>query len=80
VHYFPAKPVYNICNDNVAWKSLIDSMASMKVSADFEILASVNNPNHFDVALDMGKSRKTSLETNSSVTSLALSFWITVCN
>ena len=42
VHYFPAKPVYNICNDNVAWKSLIDSMASMKVSADFEILASVN--------------------------------------
>lgn len=56
VHYFPAKPVYNICNDNVAWKSLIDSMASMKVSADFEILASVNNPNYFDVALDMGKS------------------------
>jgi hypothetical protein len=29
----------------------------MKVSADFEILASVNNPNHFDVALDMGKSK-----------------------
>jgi hypothetical protein len=56
VHYFPSKPVYNICNDNVAWKSLIDSMASMKVSADFEILASVNNPNYFDVELDMGKS------------------------
>jgi hypothetical protein len=33
-------------------------MASMKVSADFEILASVNNPNYFDVALDMGKSQK----------------------
>jgi hypothetical protein len=59
VHYFPSKPVYNICNDNVAWKSLIDSMASMKVSADFEILASVNNPNYFDVALDMGKSPNT---------------------
>jgi hypothetical protein len=29
----------------------------MKVSADFEILASVNNPNYFDVALDMGKLR-----------------------
>lgn len=57
VRYFPSKPTYSICNDNVAWKSLIDSMASMKVSADFEILASVNNPNHFDVALDMGKSK-----------------------
>jgi hypothetical protein len=56
VHYFPTKPAYNICNDNVAWKSVIDSMASMKASADFEILASVNNPNYFGVALDMGKS------------------------
>jgi len=54
VHYFPSKPVYNICNDNLAWKELIDNMASMKLSADFELLASVNNPNHFDVALDMG--------------------------
>jgi len=55
IRYFPKVPIYNICNDNVAWKSLIDSMASMKVSADFEILASLSNPNHFDVALDMGK-------------------------
>lgn len=53
--YFPVKPVYNICNDSVAWKSLIDSMTAMKVTADFELLASVSNPNHFDVALDMGK-------------------------
>jgi hypothetical protein len=85
VHYFPAKPVYNICNDNVAWKSLIDSMASMKVSADFEILASVNNPNYFDVALDMGKSQLSSVHKRYSssssssldghVTSLKLLFY-----
>lgn len=55
VRYFPQKPVYNICNDSVAWQSLIDSMTAMKATADFEILASVYNPNHFDVALDMGK-------------------------
>lgn len=55
IRYYPKAPVYNICNDSVAWKSLIDSMASMKVSADFELLASISNPNHFDVALDMGK-------------------------
>lgn len=55
IRYFPKKPVYNICNDAIAWKSIIDSMTSMKVSADFEILASISNPNHFDVAVDMGK-------------------------
>jgi hypothetical protein len=55
MYYFPQKPIYNICNDSVAWKSLIDSMTSMKATAEFEILASIYNPNHLDVALDMGK-------------------------
>lgn len=55
VRFFPKKPVYNICNDSVAWKSIIDSMTAMKATADFELLASIYNPNHFDVALDMGK-------------------------
>jgi hypothetical protein len=55
IRYYPQKPVYNICNDSVAWKSLIDSMTAMKVTADFELLASISNPNHFDVAVDMGK-------------------------
>lgn len=53
--YYPKVPTYNICNDSVAWKSLIDSLTSMTVTADFEILASVSNPNHIDVALDMGQ-------------------------
>lgn len=52
--YFPQVPVYNICNDDVAWKSIIDSMASMHTKADFEILASLSNPNHISVALDNG--------------------------
>jgi hypothetical protein len=53
--YYPKVPEYSICNDAVAWKSVIDSLTSIKVSADMELLASVANPNHFDVALDMGK-------------------------
>ena len=55
IYYFPQKPIYNICNDSVAWKSLIDSMTSFKATAEFQILASVYNPNPLDVALDMGK-------------------------
>jgi hypothetical protein len=55
VRYYPQAPVYSICNDNLAWKSLIDSLTSMKVTADFEILASISNPNYMDVALDMGQ-------------------------
>jgi len=55
VRYYPKIPEYNICNDSMAWKSLIDSLTRMSVTADFEILASISNPNHFDVALDMGR-------------------------
>lgn len=52
--YFPIKPTYNICNDDLAWRSIIDSLASLKVGAEFEILASVANPNRIDVVLDSG--------------------------
>lgn len=55
IYYFPKKPIYNICNDSVAWQSLMDSMTSMKATAEFEILASIYNPNPLDVSLDMGK-------------------------
>jgi len=54
IRYFPKMPVYNICNDDVAWKSLIETMASMKVEADFEILASVANYNGIDVCVEKG--------------------------
>ena len=55
IYYFPQKPIYNICNDSVAWNSLMESMISLKATAEFQILASVYNPNPLDVALDMGK-------------------------
>jgi hypothetical protein len=53
IRYYPKIPQYNICNDSLAWKSLVDSMTSLSIVGSFEILASVKNPNHFDVALDM---------------------------
>jgi hypothetical protein len=55
IRYFPKVPTYNVCNDNLAWKSIVDNMTSLKAEATFEILISVLNPNHFGVAVDMGK-------------------------
>lgn len=52
--YYPKIPTYNVCNDAVAWSSLIESLTNMKATADFEILVSVSNPNHFSLALDKG--------------------------
>ena len=52
IRYFPKAPLFNVCNDAVAWKSLIDSVTAMKVQADIELLASISNPNHFDASLD----------------------------
>jgi hypothetical protein len=54
VRYYPKIPEYNICNDSVAWSSLMQSLSSLKATADFEILASVSNMNHFDVVLERG--------------------------
>ena len=54
IYFYPQMPVYNICNDDVAWKSIIDSMKSMHTEAYFEILGSLKNPNHISVALDKG--------------------------
>lgn len=55
VRCFPKTPTYNVCNDNLAWKKIMESMTSFKAEATFEILVSVLNPNHFDVAVDMGR-------------------------
>lgn len=55
VRYFPKIPDYNVCSDGLAWKSIVDSLTSLKVEASFEILVSVENPNHLDIVLDLGK-------------------------
>jgi len=53
--YFPRIPVYDMCNDTVAWKSIIDSMKSLEVDAKFDILVSVLNSNRLDVQLNTGR-------------------------
>jgi hypothetical protein len=59
IRFYPNIPEHNICNDNVAWESLMESMKSIQVEADFEILASISNPNHISVALDKGSGQFT---------------------
>jgi len=54
IHYFPRRPVYNVCNNAVAWASLFEKLATMKAEAQIEILVSVANPNHIGIDLDMG--------------------------
>lgn len=54
VEYFPRRPEFNVCNDSVAWKSVVEAMARAKVGAEFQLLASVSNPNRLDVSLVKG--------------------------
>jgi hypothetical protein len=54
IKYFPQPPEYSICNDAVAWQSIVDAMAHMNVAADFELLASIQNPNYLDVQVIAG--------------------------
>eukprot|EP00934_Nitzschia_sp_Nitz4_P001420 Nitzschia sp. Nitz4//scaffold182_size44100//11218//12705//NITZ4_007250-RA/size44100-processed-gene-0.39-mRNA-1//1//CDS//3329539553//1420//frame0 len=49
--YYPKFPEYNVCNDAVAWKKIIQNIAAFKLDASFEILNSVINPNHLTVQL-----------------------------
>ena len=55
LYYFPHAPAFNVCNDEVAWKSLVDSVTSMKVDADIQLLTSIANPNRLDVVLVNGQ-------------------------
>lgn len=49
---FPKVPEVNVCSDELAWKSIIDGLTSLKVQASFEILTSVKNKNRLDMALE----------------------------
>lgn len=49
---FPKVPEVNVCSDEFAWKSIIDGLTSLKVEASFQILASVQNQNRLDIALE----------------------------
>ena len=54
IYFFPKKPVYNVCSDAVAWKKIIANIAAMKLNLGFEILISLENPNHLHAALVKG--------------------------
>jgi len=49
---FPKTPEYSVCNDSFAWKTLIDNIARLKTQTDFELLLSIENANHVNVAVD----------------------------
>jgi len=55
IFFFPQIPVYNVCNDEVAWAKIMKNIITFKVDAGFEILASLSNPNGIAAALDEGK-------------------------
>jgi hypothetical protein len=50
--FYPKPPIYNVCNDAVAWKRIMESLVALKLDASFEILISVSNPNHVTVVLE----------------------------
>jgi len=53
--FYPQAPVYNVCNDEVAWAGIMKNIVAFKFDASFEILASLRNPNRVVAALDRGK-------------------------
>jgi hypothetical protein len=52
IYYFPKVPEFNVCSDEFAWNSIIDSLTSLKVEASFQVLSSVKNKNHLGIELD----------------------------
>jgi len=54
LRYFPQIPQYNVCSDELDWRSIVDGMTSAKIGASFQILFSIYNPNRFDVELNLG--------------------------
>jgi len=52
---YPQLPVYNVCNDEVAWTGIMKDIVAFKLDASFEILASLSNPNRIAAVIDRGK-------------------------
>ena len=52
--FAPRHPQYNVCTDQVAWKSIVEGMTALKMSASFDLLISVYNPNRWEVDLSNG--------------------------
>jgi len=54
IFFYPQVPVYNVCNDEVAWAGIMKNIITFKFEASFEVLASLSNPNRASAALDRG--------------------------
>lgn len=52
IYYFPKLPDFNVCSDQFAWNSVIDSLTHLNVEASFEILSSIQNRNHLNIILN----------------------------
>ena len=52
IYYFPKVPEFNVCSDEFAWNSIIDSLTHLQVEASFQVLSSVKNRNHLAIVLD----------------------------
>ena len=44
VYFFPKTPIYNVCSDEVAWKSIIDGITSLKMKVRSERHVQCHNP------------------------------------
>lgn len=55
IFFFPQIPVYNVCNDEVAWSKIMKNIIVFELDASFEILASLSNPNRVGAFLERGK-------------------------
>ena len=52
--YAPRHPQINVCTNQMAWKSIVEGMTTLKLSASFDLLISVYNPNRWEVDLSHG--------------------------
>ena len=54
IAFYPQYPEYNVCSDEMDWKSIVDGMTSIKMEASFQVLISVENRNKLDLIIDQG--------------------------
>ena len=49
---YPHAPNYSVCNSELNWQSLLGSLSSLTLSAEYEVAMSLRNPNIFAIRVD----------------------------
>ena len=49
---YPHAPTYSVCNSELDWQSLLGSLSSLSLSADYDVAMSIRNPNLFNIRVD----------------------------